>query len=448
MSDRPRTGFDPLRRRLLGRLAAVGGTLAWPLAGCGGGSDGASGRAAFRLAVLSDVHLFDTGALGDGDELVADLGAERRTVRESAGILDAALAAVLAGRPDALLVTGDLTKDGERANHEAFAARLAPLRAAGIRSFVLPGNHDVANPAATDYRTTPATRAASVTPAEFTALHADSGYAGAIARDPDSLSYVAELADGLWLLAVDSCRYGEPGATGPVSAGRVRAATMEWIDQRLAEARRLGVRTIAAMHHGLVEHFPQQATLFPDYLVADRAAIAARWVEAGLRVVFSGHFHAQDVVATSIAGATLHDVETGALVAAPSPYRLATVAADRRTLGLEAGRVVATAAHPDDYVDWSRDALDASLDALLRARLAAPPYALTPAQLDALLPLALPALAAHVAGDERLVDPEQRARLDAMAASPDPTTRQAAALILGLWTDAAPGDDEATLPLD
>ena len=123
---------------------------------------------------------------------------------ESRQIFEAALAAIVAEKPDFLLVCGDLNRDGERTSHELAVRELAGLRQSGIRVFVVPGNHDILNPRASRYVGGSSEAVASVTPAEFAALYGDFGYDSAVSRDPDSLSYVAEAVPGLWLLALDS----------------------------------------------------------------------------------------------------------------------------------------------------------------------------------------------------------------------------------------------------
>ncbi|HBK33264.1 MAG TPA: metallophosphoesterase, partial [Porphyromonadaceae bacterium] len=57
------------------------------------------------------------------------------------------------------------------------------------------------------------------------------------------------------------------------------------------------------MHHGLVEHMPYQAVFFGDYLVDGWQDAAQQLADRGLKVVFTGHFHSNDVSSfTSSAG--------------------------------------------------------------------------------------------------------------------------------------------------
>ncbi|MBK1689246.1 metallophosphoesterase family protein [Rubrivivax gelatinosus] len=436
------------RRRFLQTAAGLASVIALPswLAGCGG--SGGDDDRPLRLAVLSDVHLYDSTTLGTSSELDAYLLQDRKMIKESVEIFDAALAAIVAAKPDALLISGDLTKDGERVNHELLATRLQALRAQGVRAYVIPGNHDVANPDAKDFSTVPATAAETVDAAAFATIYARCGYGDAIARDPASLSYVAELGEGVWLFAIDSCRYAESAdPSTPITAGRVRAATLTWLQSWLAKARERGIAAIGTMHHGLIEHFPGQSSFFPEYLVEDRETLAAAFAAAGLTVVFTGHYHAQDIVRASYDGVMVHDVETGSTVTAPSPYRLVTIDRAAGTLAITSGTVESTSSHPSDFIAWSQDYLETGLETLVAAMLTAAPYSLPEATVAALVPLIVPAMVAHYAGDEQLDDASVLATLQAMAQSTDPMTAMLGGFVLGLWNDPQPGDNTLSITL-
>ena len=81
----------------------------------------------------------------------AYMAADRKLLKDSEETLQAALEQVRLVKPDFVLVTGDLTKDGEKQCHEKFAAYLKDLKDAGIQAYVNPGNHDINNPDAARY---------------------------------------------------------------------------------------------------------------------------------------------------------------------------------------------------------------------------------------------------------------------------------------------------------
>ena len=50
---------------------------------------------------------------------------------------------VLAANPDALILSGDLSLNGEKANHLEFSEKLHEIEEAGVPVYVIPGNHDI-----------------------------------------------------------------------------------------------------------------------------------------------------------------------------------------------------------------------------------------------------------------------------------------------------------------
>ena len=60
-------------------------------------------------------------------------------------ITDAFLEEVIARKPQALILSGDLTLEGEQLSHEALAKKLKRVEDSGISVFVITGNHDINN---------------------------------------------------------------------------------------------------------------------------------------------------------------------------------------------------------------------------------------------------------------------------------------------------------------
>lgn len=446
MSRPPASSARALILSTMALLATLG------LVACGSSTPTESPVAHTSFAVLSDTHVHDVNALGaSGPDWDADLAADRKMWAQSAELIDAAIADLKAKPIDFVLVTGDLTKDGEVVNHQLMATKLAQLKAAGKKVFVIPGNHDVNNPYARDYTVTPAVKATSVSSAEFKTIYADYGYGTALYTDTSSLSYVAEPVPGVWIVAIDSCRWAE-NTVAPITSGKVGAATQAWIVERLQEARAKGKTVIGMMHHGVVEHFAGQSAQFPEYLVADRDLLGKTFTDHGMNVVFTGHFHANDVAKKDFTAAALHDVETGSLVTAPSPYRTVSVDVPTSTLTISTSVVTAIPSHPTDFKAWSDEFLRIGLTGISNDTLKHD-YGLDDATIALLTPLIVEGMVAHYAGDEdieSLAEPlrgNTKAMLAYLRASPDPTTRALGDAILGLWTDPPPGDNDVVLKL-
>ena len=169
------------------------------------------------FVVITDPHVYDSSLGVTGSAFQAYLDRDRKLLRESVEIFETAVAAAAEEAADFVIVCGDMTKDGERVNHLLAAETLGRLTRAGKKVFVVPGNHDVANGEAVRFigdRTEPVP---TVSPEAFVDIYGDYGYKAALDRDPTSLSYLAEPVPGLWLLAVDSCKWrlNRPGHHSP-----------------------------------------------------------------------------------------------------------------------------------------------------------------------------------------------------------------------------------------
>jgi len=275
-----------------------------------------------RFAVISDLHFYDVSLGATGAAFEAELLGDRKLLVESEELLNFAIGQLLRSDAQFVLISGDLTKDGETLNHEGLAKKLQLLVDNGIKVYVTPGNHDVNNFNAVGFEGDQKIPVDAVSAEDFARIYANMGYGEALKRDPGSLSYVAEPAPGLWVLSIDACRYPEnvPGQPEEVG-GQVSQELEGWLADVLGEAAKQGKAVLALMHHGVVEHWDGQSKLHPDYLVADYKHFGEFLASYNVKIVFTGHYHAQNIAQASFGEKTLFDVETGSLVTYPCPIR-------------------------------------------------------------------------------------------------------------------------------
>jgi len=418
------------------------------VAGCGADDSGSfPGQAtSTRLLVFSDPHYF---APSLGPAAAADYPAQAgKLVAESDAIMRAMVGLVEAQDPRLVLVSGDLTKDGERASHEAAAAYLRQMRQGGRRVFVVPGNHDIENAAAASYAGGSATDVPTISASDFASIYVDAGYGEAIARDPASLSYVAELRPGLWLLAIDSCIYGDARGSSQ-TGGRLSDGTRAWITTMLDQAKQRSAKVVAMMHHGLFEHFTNQTLLFADFVVQDRAAVAQLLAAGGVRAIFTGHFHANDITQSVPAGQTqpMFDIETGSAVTYPCPYRIVELAAD--TLAVATQHVTSIdfpLGTAPDFPTLARDSLRLELEDMIVGLVQAPPYSMSAEHAATLAPWLADGLVAHYLGDE-VMTADASTEIQTLLATGNLIDQLAAAMLASIWTDLPPADNHVTLDL-
>ena len=280
-----------------------------------------------KFAVISDLHMYDPSLGTTGAAFEETMNSDRKLLLDSEALLDYAIGDILKSEAEFVLIPGDVTKDGEVINHEIVAEKLSRLTDAGLGVYLVPGNHDVNNPDAVSYSGDHTTPVATVSDAEFAGIYAAFGYGDALYRDAATLSYVAEPAAGLWVLALDTCRHREnqPGE-GEIVGGKLSQETVDWIAQVLSDAQAQGKAVMAVMHHGVAEHWDGKAKLHPDYLVEDFRHIGAFLASYDVRLVFTGHYHALDITRADFdGGGYIYDVATGSLITAPCPIRYCAI---------------------------------------------------------------------------------------------------------------------------
>ena len=323
-----------------------------------------------RIAVMSDLHYLSPDMIADTADFEHALNSDRKLLKESSAILYEKFEQVRADKPDILLVSGDLTKDGEQECHAALAKQLQQLQQdiPGLKIYVINGNHDIRNYNAKNFNTAdgkavPATR---TEPEDFKRIYdfvysdptVIATYTPAEGNKAGGLSYVARPVEGLTVIAMDTCRYSSDntsiGDDEHETSGAISADLEKWVIEQTAAAKARGDLVIGLEHHGLVPHFDVQPTILPMYLVNGYERIAQEYADAGMSVVFTGHMHAVDIAAmTTASGNTFYDIETGSALTYPCPVRFVDLR--RSTVGGETNTYmsVSTKTHigPIHYTD-------------------------------------------------------------------------------------------------
>ena len=234
------------------------------------------------FAVASDLHyiapsLTDRGALFTA---VAENG-DGKLILYSEEILEAFTEEMLRLRPDALILSGDLSFNGEYESLAALTEKLARIEAGGTRVLVIPGNHDVNNYRSAGYSGESFYFVDDCSPAEFRELFADFGYDEALSLDEGSGSYVAELRADLRVLMLD---------TNSVRINAFPEESLAWLEDQLGDAQSSGARVLAVCHQNLLMHNEQ---FIAGYRVSNAAAICELLERYGILASLSGHMHIQ-----------------------------------------------------------------------------------------------------------------------------------------------------------
>ena len=280
------------------------------------------------IIFASDIH-YMSPSLTDYGQAFTELidNGDGKVVRYMPQIWQAFAEEVIAARPDALVLSGDLTINGEKVNHQELTARLAEIEAAGIPVLAIPGNHDINNPYATQYFGDYQTAVETVSPEEFRELYAAFGYNEAVSHAPDSLSYLYILNETTWMLMLDSCIYDPDNEVD----GEIKEGTMEWIEQCLREAYAQGITVVPVAHHNLQE----LSRVYVEECVIRNYQELLELLERYLTPAFvSGHLHVQRIhkhtkgpgMPENIYGIT--EIVSNSLIIPPCQYGNMTLNAD------------------------------------------------------------------------------------------------------------------------
>jgi 3',5'-cyclic AMP phosphodiesterase CpdA len=402
-----------------------------------------------KIAVVSDIHYLDPTLMPDNvsnQDFQAIMAGDRKIIELSDPIFRKVVDEIIAEKPDIMMVPGDLSFNGELYSHNTVSEFLKQIEDHGIRVYVIPGNNDIRNSDAMNYSKVPAEPAENISNEKFAEIYEDFGYGEneAIYRDENSLSYISQPFSHLWILGLDVCKYSVVNGKTKVS-GVLNPLTLSWIKERMNEANEKNITVLAMMHYGVVEHYSGQNTIEALVNRAEYPKIANDLLDAGIKLIFTGHYHASDIVELENNGKTLFDIQTGSLVTPPYSYRILTL--DDNFINIRTRRVtdvVSEITGDMDFLTYSDVNLNSRLisffikyGAGVRAI-----FGISEEEYQVVLPFLVNAYKAYLGGDEK-IGPEERKSVDSLGQS----IPAALPLLNVFWTDLPPLDNKIQVEL-
>ncbi len=268
-----------------------------------------------EIFVATDFHYISNNINDHGEAFQKMINSgDGRQVNYIEELVDAFVYDVMEKKPNVLIISGDLTHNGEKQSHLDLAKKLKKIKDVGTEVLVIPGNHDVNNPYAREFKEDKQVITDFVTPEEFEEIYSELGYSKAFLKDKNSLSYFTKATNDLWILMLDTNIY-DKNINYPATNGKVKASTLEWIKKCGELAKDEGAKVVVGMHHNLYEH---SDLLYKGFVLDNAEEVLEVFKQYNMNITLSGHIHIQNIMSDE--SKEVYDIATSAFVVYPTQY--------------------------------------------------------------------------------------------------------------------------------
>lgn len=269
--------------------------------------------------LVTDTHFFDPSFKRSGAAYEKRSISDQKCVAETPAIIDAGFKQIADDKEtNIILIPGDLVYRGEYQSHIGLRNRLYKLKEQGKKTYLITARHDYDDNDSFEFDGDKMLPVKAMPRDELRDFYKDFGFDGAISEHKESMSYVAQLADGIRLLALN-CDGDCKDFKG------LWDNQMKWALEQIEDAHRTGNYIFAMTHYPLLPFSPIM-NLISDSHLTDWEKRANQFADAGLDLIFTGHMHAQAVTEyVTENGNKITDVQTGCFVGCPCAYRKVTI---------------------------------------------------------------------------------------------------------------------------
>lgn len=277
----------------------------------------------FSFFLVTDTHYYDSSFKRTGNAYEARSITDQKCVAETPAIIDAGFKQLAQdNQTQVILIPGDLVYRGEYKSHVGFRERLYKLKEQGKKIYLITARHDYGEDGAPcEFDGDELIPVEGMPRAELRDFYKDFGFGDAISEHKESMSYVAQLTDGIRLLALNcdgDCK----------SFKGIWENQMQWALEQIEKAHSEGQYIFAMTHYPLLPFSPIM-NMIGDAKLTDWKDVAQKLADAGLDLIFTGHMHAQAVTDFKTdKGNIITDVQTGSFVGCPCAYRKVTFKSD------------------------------------------------------------------------------------------------------------------------
>lgn len=258
---------------------------------------------------LSDIHYFSSKLTDYGESFKSNIEKDdAKVVRYVEEIMDAFILEMVKKKPDIIIISGDLTYNGEKDSHEDLAKKLKILKNRGIQVLVIPGNHDIDNETSKKFFGDDELVAENISVDDFKRIYAEFGYADTediISRDKKSLSYIFNFKGVLNILMLDT-------STGKNNQYITNSA-YKWIDKNIKSIKRNNEGVISVTHQNILAH---NKIFVSGYKITNSSKLVEIFNKNNIRLNLSGHMHLQHISEYD----SVYDAAVGSISLYPNLY--------------------------------------------------------------------------------------------------------------------------------
>ncbi len=268
--------------------------------------------------LLTDTHYFEDSLGAEGKAFETYMAKEQYFMKESSAIIKSVFERIAEDKEtDVVIIPGDLTKNGEKESHKSFIKELYKLKESGKKIFVITAGHDY-NDLSFAFKKDERIEVEGAAFEELYDMYRDFGYGDAVAFDKRTNSYIAQIADGVRMLAINCDSFNTP-------KGAMDDELMRWAKEQLDKAKEDNCSVFAICHYPIIPSVPV-FDLVGDAKIKEWRKVASFLADNGVEVIFTGHMHIQSINEFySEKGNRLIDICTSCLVGSPAKYRKITV---------------------------------------------------------------------------------------------------------------------------
>lgn len=273
------------------------------------------------IKVLTDIHHYSKKIGTSGKAYEYANAKSQIMLAESGEILDSAFNQI-ADDPkcDILLISGDITSNGDFDSHKEIIEKLRALKARGKKVYVITATHDFRKNGETHaYNGDEKYTVPAATRDLLFDMYREFGPDEAISVHRESMSYIVQLNENYRLFALndDSNLGGKSGFSDDC---------FEWLSQQAEKARKDNQFIVAMTHHPLIAPSPIYEIIGKGDMLGDYKQRIEQLADIGVQFIFTGHTHIPNVsLHQSERGNVIYDICTGSAIGYPGSIRVAEI---------------------------------------------------------------------------------------------------------------------------